>query len=104
MDKLCIRAHGNNFSPRFLELFILLCQSTKLCRSDKCEICRIEEEYGPFAILLELFKGDLSKKDLIWIIGIHFKIRDTLPQMQSITTFLCAHIFKPPLIRILRMG
>lgn len=92
MDKLCICAHGHNFSSRFLELLILLCQSTKLCCSDKCEICRIEEEDGPLAILLELFKGDLSKKHLIWIIGIHFKIRDALPQMESITTLLCAHI------------
>lgn len=101
MDKLSVRAHGDNLRPQLLELLILLCQSTKLCRSYKCEVCRIEEKYGPFASLLELFEGDLSKKHLIWIIGIHFKIRDTLPQMQSITALLCAHIHYPPHFGIL---
>jgi hypothetical protein len=96
MDKLCVCAHGNHLSPCFIELFILLCQSTKFCSSDKCKICWIEEEYGPFAILFELLKGDLPEEHLFWIIRIHFKIRDTLPQIQSIARFLYAHRSLPP--------
>jgi hypothetical protein len=47
VNELGIGADGNDFCTGFFEGCVLLCQSSKFRCSDKGEIGRIEEEYGP---------------------------------------------------------
>ena len=61
MNKLCIGAYGNNLGAYLSELFLLLCQSSKLSGSDKCKVGRVEEQYRPFPAFLHSFKAHFAE-------------------------------------------
>lgn len=61
MNKLCIRAYGNNLGAYLGEFLLLLCQSSKLGGSDKGEVCRVKEQYCPFPAFFHSLKAHFAE-------------------------------------------
>jgi hypothetical protein len=61
MNKLCIGAYSNNLCAYLSEFFLPLCQSSKLCSSDKGEVRRVKEQYRPLPGCLQRFKIHLTE-------------------------------------------
>jgi hypothetical protein len=93
MDEFGISADGNNLGARLAELLMLLCQSSKLGRSDKGKVRGIKEEDSPFSAFSQRLQTHLPEIALPGLIRFKFKIRDVLSGSQAATVL--AHS-RPP--------
>ncbi len=50
MCKLAVGAYAIDLRTEFLEFIIIVGHIDQFRRTHKCEVCRIEEENGPFAL------------------------------------------------------
>jgi hypothetical protein len=85
MYKLCISTYSDNFGSDFSELFVLLCQSSKLCCSDKSKVSRVEKEYSPFFGRFLIGETDFAEVALCRIKYLKLELRNLLANLQCTT-------------------
>jgi hypothetical protein len=85
MYKLRISTYSDNFGSYFLKFFVLLCQSSKLCCSDKSKISRVEKEHSPFLGRFLIGEAYFAEVALCRIKYLKLEIRNLLANLQCTT-------------------
>jgi len=85
MGEFRVCADSNDLGAYFFKFVILLCQSSKLCCSDKSEVSRIEEEHGPLLGCFLSRKTDFSEISFCRIENLEFEIRNLLANLHCAT-------------------